>query len=127
MKPIFEAYFHNISDDLLIPGHEPKPLVHHYNHKAEKPPRGQAQRGRKLQFEDFEWYENSPIKSSDIPGRGERRRLPKRLFNSAPRQGQTSANVDFCEAASLNGFQRRVRMIGLTIDLVKTRGLEIPY
>lgn len=94
----FETQRCNLSDASSIIAHEPKPLVHHYNHKAEKPPRGQAQRGRKLQFEDFEWYENPANLSGDIPGKGEGRRLPKRLSKAARRQGQVIADVDSCEA-----------------------------
>ncbi|CAN8103122.1 unnamed protein product [Discula destructiva] len=77
--------------------HEPKPIAHHHNHKTEKPPKGQAQRGRKLQLEDFEWYESHPTNvASVIPGKSEGRRLPKRLSEPDRRQGQTNADADAC-------------------------------
>lgn len=77
--------------NLLRSANDPKPVAHHYNHKTEKPAKGQAQRGRKLQFEDFEWYEkNSAIDSTVIPGKSQGRRPPKRL--EAPRQAMTDAD-----------------------------------
>lgn len=85
---------------MLQSAHEPKPITHHHNHKAEKTPKGQAQRGRKLQFEDFEWYGKEPTtKPNTIPGKSEGRRLPQRLSDPDRRQGQSNENAD----ADFNG------------------------
>lgn len=80
---------------LFRSGHEPKPIAHHYNHKVDKPPKGQAQRGRRLQVEDFEWYEKRPATNFNaVPGKSEGRRLPKRLLQPGSRQEQASADAD---------------------------------
>lgn len=69
--------------------HETKPIAHHYNHRAEKPNKGQPQRGRKLQFEDFEWYERYAREDQfdGIPGKVEGRREHQRLLTQEQRLG----------------------------------------
>lgn len=70
--------------------HDSKPISHHYNHRAEKANKGQPQRGRKLQFEDFEWYGHFACDNqfNEIPGKVEGRWQPKQLSK------QDNANED---------------------------------
>lgn len=76
--------------------HDTKPISHHYNHRAEKANKGQPQRGRKLQFEDFEWYEDSTHdgKFNGVPGKVEMRRQPKRLSNQEQRRDNAIDNAE---------------------------------
>lgn len=97
------------SDQSASSDQEAKPISHHHNHRLEKPNKSQAQRGRKLQFEDFEWYEHSKHenKSEDVPGRVEGRRLPKRLseterrYNRLNTQGNSQEDMDDFTMSSL--------------------------
>lgn len=93
---------------LLFIGQDSKPITHHHNHRFDKVNKNTGQRVKKLQFEDFEWYENpKPTEQVDIPGHveGDRRQpkrqtQPKRLSRSE----QGHVNVDAETHDNMDGF-----------------------
>lgn len=73
------------SNQFSPPGSDSRPITHHHNHRYDKANnKNPGQRVKKLQFEDFEWYENSAhVEQLDsIPRRVHGRRPIERLSKS---------------------------------------------
>lgn len=79
----------------FLVGSDSKPITHHHNHRYDKANnKNPGQRVKKLQFEDFEWYENSArIENDDVPRRVHTRRQLEPLSKSDLGPGNEDAET----------------------------------